>query len=30
MVPYDILLMMQRVERLFARETSRVDIKSTI
>ena len=30
MVPYDILLMLQRVERLFARETSRVDIKSTI
>lgn len=30
MVPYDILLMLQRLERLFARETSRVDIKSVI
>ena len=30
MVPYDILLMLQRLERLFARETSRVDVASTI
>lgn len=30
MVPYDILLMLQRLERLFARETSRIDIKSQI
>ena len=30
MVPYEILLMLQRRERLFARETSRVDINSII
>jgi hypothetical protein len=30
MVPYDILLMLQRLERLFARETARVDVKSII
>lgn len=30
MVPYEILLMLQRLERLFARETARVDIKSIV
>jgi hypothetical protein len=30
MVPYDILLMLQRLERLFVRETARIDIKSQI
>ena len=30
MVPYDILLMLQRLERLFARETARIEIKSHI
>ena len=30
MVPYDILLMLQRLERLFVRETSRVDVASMI
>ena len=30
MVPLDILQMLQRIERLFARETSRIDIDSMI
>lgn len=30
MVPYDILLMLQRLERLFVRETARIELKSHI
>lgn len=30
MIPSEILMMLQRVERLFARETTRVDMDSNI